>query len=200
MARRKDHTRNELEQLTLQAATRIVSKDGATALTARRLAADIGYVPGTIYNIFGSMDGVTLRLNAITLDEMLNILSDPAFERADRPLNDRLLAMADAYQAFIKSRRPFWLMLFSSQLPEERKELDWYREKIESLFGPLEKILGPEFNTPQQARLAARTLWASVHGIFMLQETGRIPVIADKTGARKMIKNLVENYLRGTGA
>lgn len=45
MARRSDHSKEELKNLITQTAREIVQKDGFTALTARNLAQTIGYTP-----------------------------------------------------------------------------------------------------------------------------------------------------------
>ena len=75
MARRNDHTREELKDLIIEESWRIIEKHGFEGLTARRIAKNIGYAPGTIYNMFISMDDLYLQLNAKTLDLLLATLS-----------------------------------------------------------------------------------------------------------------------------
>jgi len=70
MARRKDHTREELKALILQSAWQIVEEQGLPQLTARNIGKAIGYVPGTIYNVFPSMEILQLHLNGITLQRL----------------------------------------------------------------------------------------------------------------------------------
>ena len=45
MARRSDHTRDELRRMALDAARAIVEEDGLRGLSTRRLAKAIGYTP-----------------------------------------------------------------------------------------------------------------------------------------------------------
>ena len=45
MARRTDHTREELKDLIINAAWTIIETEGAPGLTARKLASAIGYAP-----------------------------------------------------------------------------------------------------------------------------------------------------------
>ncbi len=73
MARRKDHSREELKDLILQAAWKIVGAEGYEGLTARRVAAEIGYAPGTIYNLFASMDDLCQQLCGRTLDDLYGL-------------------------------------------------------------------------------------------------------------------------------
>ncbi len=77
MARRSDHTREELKVLIIEESWNIIKKHGFEGLTARRIAKNTGYAPGTIYNLFSSMDDLYLELNAKTLDLLLAVLSDP---------------------------------------------------------------------------------------------------------------------------
>lgn len=67
MARRSDHTRDELRTLILEAAWSIIGQENAEGLTARRVASEIGYAPGTVYNLFESMDDLILNINLRTL-------------------------------------------------------------------------------------------------------------------------------------
>ena len=41
-----------------------------SGIGAHRIARDVGYTAGTIYNVFGNLDGHIMRLRAETLDEM----------------------------------------------------------------------------------------------------------------------------------
>ena len=59
MARRSDHSRDELYELALVAARRIIEDGGYRALTARKVADHMGYSPGTLYNVFAGLDDVT---------------------------------------------------------------------------------------------------------------------------------------------
>jgi AcrR family transcriptional regulator len=61
MARRSDHSRDELYNLAMTAARDIVRREGMAALTARGLATAIGYSPGTLYNLFDSLDELALQ-------------------------------------------------------------------------------------------------------------------------------------------
>lgn len=197
MARRADHTRDELKQLIIDAAWEIIGKEGINELTARRIAKDIGYVPGTIYNVFTSMDDICLAINARTLDNLYAALNSRKCNDPKRTMIQNLKSMATLYADFSHDNYPYWLLLFTQKLPEERKMLDWYEEKISLLFQPLEQLLCPLFSGKEkECSLAARTLWASVHGICSLQETGRIH-IQGKSKTQDMAHCLIENFIAG---
>lgn len=206
MARRADHTREELKDLILLAASDIIGREGFSDLSARRIAQSIGYTPGTIYNVFASMDDIYLAINARTLDQLYEALSSPACNNAKKTPLENLKKMAKIYESFARQNRPYWLMLFSSSLPESRQQQEWYRGKIDQLFEPLEGLLTPLFDTisPQkkkrQLQIATRTLFSAVHGLFFLQETGRVPLINRADPDANMADYLIEVFVKGIAA
>lgn len=206
MARRADHTREELKELILAASSQIIASEGFTDLTARRIAQDIGYAPGTIYNVFGSMEDIYLALNAQTLDRLYDVLRSPACNDPSLPPLENLKRMARIYEAFAREHHNHWLMLFNSRLPDQRQEEEWYQSKIDRLFGPLENLLTPlispvknDDNT-RQIKIATRTLFSAVHGMCFLQETGRLPLISQSGPDVKMTDYLIEVFVSGIGS
>lgn len=199
MARRKDHTREELKNLILEMSWGIVGKEGPEGLTARRLADAIGYAPGTIYNVFPSMEALYLQINARTLDLLSGVLSSPACHDAKKTPVQNMKKMAQLYRAFAHDMRPYWLMLFSSALPEGRKLDPWYQEKIDRLFISLEVLLGPFFTARQERKkkMAARILWASAHGLCFLEETGKMPRLGGESMYEEMSGYLIDSFVKG---
>lgn len=199
MARRKDHTHEELETLILEASKDIIAKKGTSELTARKLATTIGYTPGTIYNVFGNMDNVLIRINADTMDRLRQALSNPNLYKSSHSLEKSLNALAEAYANYIALNRPFWLMLFEQNPPQSRQNSDWYLSKIEDLFKPLETLLTTYLTGAKKRNIAiiARTLWASVHGIYMLQETGHLHVLSEPESSKRMTKLLIKKFVVG---
>lgn len=199
MARRSDHTREELKEVILEASWKIIEKHGFSGLTARRIAKDIGYAPGTIYNIFGSMDDLYLSVNSMILDKLYDALSSPACQSEKKTPVQNMKEMAQLYRGFAKESRPHWLMLFTYVLPKNKQPPAWYQEKITLLFEPLEKLLEP-FYTEKQSRnqkMAARVLWASVHGVCFLEETGKIPLVSNQENPPDMIGYLIDKFIAG---
>ncbi|MBP7722459.1 MAG: TetR/AcrR family transcriptional regulator [Alphaproteobacteria bacterium] len=198
MARRSDHTREELKNRILEVSWKIVQKDGLAGLTARRIAKEIGYTPGTIYNIFNSMDDLYLTVNGLTLDRLHEILSSPECNNPKKSSIQNMKKMAELYREFSNKHRPHWLMLFTHALPEEKLAPEWYQEKISRLFEPLEKLLEPFYlkKSPHKRKMAARVLWASVHGLCFLEGTGKIPLISNQT-TTNMTDYLIDSFITG---
>jgi AcrR family transcriptional regulator len=200
MARRKDHSREELKGLILEAAWKIVGAEGLEGLTARRIAGAIGYAPGTIYNLFESMDDLCQQLCGRTLDDLHGVLaSRECSEPGQGPVRN-MKKMAALYMKFARERRPYWRMLFDHRMPEGSETEPWLQEKIDRLFGPLEELLRPFFSLRQdrKRKMAARVLWGSVHGLCFLQETGKIELVGGRTDtATAMADYLIDTFIAG---
>ena len=192
LARRNDHSREELKQITLESCLKIVEKQGIVGLTARRIATEIGYTPGTLYNIFGSMEGLYYEINAATMQK----LSEELFEATDKkkPPIEQIEEITDSYIGFALKNRQLWLMLFNT--PFEHEPPDWYAEKIENLFHPLEAVFAEIFKgrEKKKIKLAARTFWAAVHGIAYLEITQKGPMRKNRMISKEMAAELIERF------
>ncbi len=202
MARRSDHTREELEALILQCAWDIVGNEGTNALTARNIAKCAGYTPGTIYNVFKSMDEVILHLNARTLDLLYDALSDKVCNAPEKTALENMKCMARHYMNFAQNQNAYWRLLFA-QAPTDIQiagyEEQWYQEKLIKIFAPLEQLLSAYFddNAAKQRRKTARTLWSAIHGICWLEQTGKIAIIPDSAPPFEIAEYLLENFVAG---
>lgn len=196
MARRNDHSREEIHQMALDAAERIVVAEGYKGLSARKLAAAIDYTVGTLYLVFENLDDVVRQVNERTLDNLhawLQQRSDPA-----APPEEAVLALARAYIAYAETQAPRWNMLFEyiaaqgSALPQS------HLEKVGKVFGLVEAALAPLADRAGSSEVeqAARVLWASVHGICLLKISQRME-LAGGQDAEAMSRTLIENFLRG---
>ena len=199
MARRSDHSREELEALILETSWDIIGKEGFEALSARRIAKEIGYAPGTIYNLFESMDHLYLSVSGRVLDKLYTELTRPECNDENKTPIQNMKKMASIYMEFAQEYRPYWLMLFRVQMPEFRKSEEWYQVKVERLFTPLEQLLDPYFKYKSdiEQKTAVRVLWSSIHGLCFLQETGKITVLEENLRAEPLSDYLIETFLAG---
>lgn len=209
MARRKDHNREELNKMALDAAWDIIAADGSKALSARSIAQKIGYAPGTIYNLFSSMDELTLHINARTLEMLKAELTKdmPKDMHTTKFVPVAVMKkLAARYMTFARAYKPYWLMLFEFSKPQSEGEAPWYTEKISELFLPLEALLAPYYNDEKDCKKSARVLWGSVHGLCFLQETGKIENAAHnglndaKDPALELANMLIDTYMAGIAA
>lgn len=199
MARRSDHTREELRDLILSSASNIIEKEGFSALTARKIAADIGYTPGTLYNVFQSMDGLTLVLNGMTLEKLLPVLANSKEANKDKAPEEIMKAMARAYRDFATTNRERWVIMFKHELSDKEEIPEWFRDKTALLFQPLESVLKDHFtfSSDKERQITARSLWAAIHGIYFLHETGKLPLLDGDDVCESMTDALIDNCVKG---
>ena len=194
MARRNDHSREELTRLTLDTVKLFLDKHPLEELSLRKIAADIGYVPSTLINLFGSLGGLLLAANAETLDE-LHRLSTIAVKNEKNP-RMALLKLARITLAFARRHPQRWQMVFTRKATGQGETPDWYQMRINRLFALLTEQLSRlgSVKNLQKLHLASRVLWAGIHGICLQEVEDRLFTDNITTG-EQMLGSLLENYL-----
>lgn len=198
MARRSDHSRDELYDLALAAARTIVTEQGFAALTARRVAQAMGYTPGTLYNLFANRDDLVLHVNAGTLELLRAALAE--HHMTGDPATD-LEALLTIYEIFLAGHANLWRMLFQHHLPDGQPLPDGYRDRLNGLLGIIETALAPCFPPGREAerRDTARVLWAGLHGIRSLADDAKLDLLSDRP-AGDLSRLLVRRVLAGLKA
>ncbi len=195
MARRSDHSRSELFVMMVAAARSIIVEEGVAGLTARKVAASVGYSPGSIYNVFKNLDDLIVQVNGETLDQLtadfaqISMTGDP---QRDLP------AIIDHYLAFEAAHPNLWSALFDYDLKEGNRWPDWYLAKVDQLFAMAEAAVVPIYGPAptRESRIAIQALWAGLHGITSLARSGTLGKVADET-ARALAHHLTTTYLAG---
>lgn len=196
MARRSDHSREELREMTLKAAENIVVEQGYEGLSARKVATAIGYTVGTLYLVFENLDDLILHINARTLDRLHARMAESQAKSGDAV--DYLLQLGEIYIRFANDDPHRWAMVFEHRFSEDRVVPAWYQEKIARMFAMVEEGLAPlATNRPQlEVTQAARALWGGVHGICILALTDNLG-IAGVDSVQDLTQSLISNYLKG---
>jgi AcrR family transcriptional regulator len=196
MARRSDHSREEIQKMAIKAAIAILSREGVQGLSTRKVAGAIGYTVGTLYLVFKNLDELILYVNAAALNELHEIMAVELAEYQDP--QSQLLAMAQAYLGFARENFARWSLLFSHRLPEDVALPNWFRDKVNVLFRmaaiPLQQIR-PQLSETQYQQ-ATHVLWSSVHGVCELGLNDKL-AISGEIYADELMDALVKNFLRG---
>jgi AcrR family transcriptional regulator len=195
MGRRSEHTPDALRELIIEACEAIISESGLAGLSAREIAKRVGYSPGTIYNVFDSLDDLILQVEARVLDGLDARL---AALKNEGSTNDRILSLARAYLAFTTERPRLWNLLFEHHLPAAMQVPSWYQHKLDQLLDRVEVVVRPlvRDHDGSGAKRAARVLWAGVHGITSLATTDKLSSVTSED-AVALVDDLVLNYLAG---
>ena len=195
MGRRSEHTPDALRELIVEACEAIISEGGLAGLSAREIAKRVGYSPGTIYNVFDSLDDLILQVEARVLDGLDARLAALTNEGSH---DDRILSLARAYLAFTTERPRLWNLLFEHHLPSAMQVPSWYQHKLDQLLHRVEVVVRPlvRDHDPASAKRAARVLWAGVHGITSLATADKLSSVTPED-AGALVDDLVRNYLAG---
>jgi AcrR family transcriptional regulator len=189
MARRNDHSREELITMTLEQVKTFLTSHTYHELSLRKLATMIGYVPSTLVNVFGSYNLLLLHAVAQTLDE-LAMQAQQAVKDAQSP-HQALSHLAYCYHDFALANPNRWQLIFEHNMNGEPLP-EWQSDRIDNMTRMLEGLLATisPNRDEQEVLTASRVLWSGVHGITLLS-------VDDKFFARQPIdgKELIDNLL-----
>lgn len=196
MARRSDHSRDEIREMALSAVEELVSKKGYEGLSARKVAAAIGYTVGTLYLVFENLDDLVVQVNARTLDRLNLQMMEAVEEIGDD--RQRLMGLGQSYIRFAEEDPHLWEMVFKHRVPRNGQLPAWYQEKVSRMFAQVERCLKPiaGHKTPGEIAQAARALCGVVHGICILAVTGKLGGVGVES-VPDLAESLLSNYLDG---
>ncbi|WP_156953251.1 TetR/AcrR family transcriptional regulator [Afifella pfennigii] len=188
----------DLKAAMIEAAERIIAEEGVGAVTARRVASEVGVAVGTTYNVFDNLGGLIAAVNARTFADLAAAIS--GVKAQGRPTRAVLMDFADRYMAFVQANRRRWLAVFESEMPEGGAEAP-HQASIDRLFAGIEAAIAAHGTgiDAARARQSARGLWAAMHGLLILSATGRLRTIR-LDSVRPTIEHLVACHLAGLDA
>lgn len=195
MARRSAHSPEELRQRILEAAQGIIERDGLIGLSAREIARAIGYSPGTLYNIFENLDDLLLTLQTHMLANLVEELK--AVPEGATP-QQSIDALSRAYVDFALRNKLMWNLLFTHSMPTQMLAPAALVDNVNKVSELVEKPIGQMLSeaSKQDVELAAKALWAGVHGVTAIAVTEKGPTLNPAT-ALVFVQQLVSTYTRG---
>jgi AcrR family transcriptional regulator len=171
MGRRSDHTRAELHKLLVDEGQRQLGEVGLSRFSARDVAKRVGYSIGTLYNVFGSYDGLILAINARTLG-LWQADIETLLAAAGR---DRVAALVRGYFAFAHANPKTWIAIYEHHMADGGPAPDWYQAVVAEVMAMVfaEVAAALPGADPARVEALARSLLAIVHGhcVFSLYRT-----------------------------
>jgi AcrR family transcriptional regulator len=163
-----------LREIIISEGHRQMHEVGFARFSAREVAKRVGYSIGTLYNVFGSYDGLILAINGRTLELWRDYLD----AKLDGAVGDRLRCAIDAYFEFAIVHRHAWAALYDFRLPDDVEPPEDYQRKVTAIIDIVVRevaaALPPERTA--DAEPLARSLLATVHGhcFFTINGTFRM--------------------------
>jgi AcrR family transcriptional regulator len=196
MARRSDHSREQLAAMAVAAATKLAAREGLRGVSARGIAGEIGYTVGTLYNVFENLDDIIRHMNAGTMDALYDhVTAAPLDDDPERALR----ALAGRYLDFVGKNRRLWSAVIEFEPQDGAPAPDWFRHKAERLVGLGEEAIAGLFGPRQTAarRRSAYVLWSALYGVTALAQTTSLP---ESAAPDTLIDTLVTTYIAGLKA
>ncbi len=196
MARRSDHSREELKELALQSAEKLLNEKSASELSTRQIATKMGYTVGTLYQIFANLPDLLLHVNARTLGNLYQECLK--LDLSQKDAQDNILAYATLYLQFAHTHPGLWELIFDSNILNDKDLPDWYLSQANALFSLIEiqlKTLNPK-QSELEITKTSRVLWSSVHGICTLSINNNL-FANSACSSDELIQSLIRNFIKG---
>ncbi|MCK1711537.1 MULTISPECIES: WHG domain-containing protein [unclassified Bradyrhizobium] len=190
-----------LREALLQAAERVLEREGLAGLTLRAVAREAGVSHAAPTHHFGDLTGLVSELAAIGFRQF-NAAMVSACDAATTPL-ERTLARPKAYVAYAQAHPGMYGLMFRTE------RLDYSRpslhEASEASFAGLanaigamrqEQISGDALTLDQGAAIARA--WSMVHGFTTLLLDGRLKDILERLPKGTTAEQLLQAMLTST--
>jgi AcrR family transcriptional regulator len=193
MARRADHSKEQLAKLVVDTAEELIATEGIDNFSARSLSRAIGYTAGTLYHHFKDLDDIVTQVNTRTLVGLAQAFAGAEVLDGSRAT---LHAYADAFLDYIAVKRNLWNALFEFRRRAGQPVPAWYIEAIASLI----RIVAACFTQirpdlpPEDARRSGQLVFASIHSVVSLDSSGRLSLVMDQD-IRTVVHELVDMHI-----
>lgn len=191
MARRSDHTQDELKDLIINGSIKLITEIGPSAFGTRAIAKEIGYSFGTIYHIYGNLEALRYHVKGRILDNWYDELSSGMEDQ-----EDTAKFLVSAYISLSEQQRFLWAFVFAMPSDSKENAPKWYIEKVEKLFSLVIDAFEPITRDRKEAEIAARAMWPSIHGICVLAMSHKLEMVSNEP-SKKLAYDLLDIYMAG---
>jgi AcrR family transcriptional regulator len=188
--------RDRQRTVMLHAVEEIIASEGLAAAQARRIAQAANCSVGTLYNVFGDIDGLLLAANQRTLQDLGRVLMAASARSASADTLARLMALASAYLDYASANQRRWRAVFEHVLPDDKLAPPSYREDRRNLLALIETQLEQAISAPEARADAAHALFSAVHGIVLLSIDAKLGPF-EPARCERQIRFIVENVVKG---
>ncbi len=175
----QEDLRGNLRQGMLDAATRLLTEEGPSALTVRRVAEAVNCSTTLLYSLFGGKDGLA---NELYLEGFARLKAEfaAASAQAARKKSGNgglapLLLHARVYHDYARRNPSYYMVMFGDAIagfvpPVESRNQAW--ESLAVLIHTFEACMESGALPRSNPTAAARLLWAAMHGAVSLELKG----------------------------
>lgn len=174
----------------IETARQMIESDGLEALSLSKLANAFGVKAPSLYKHVASKNALLKAVNLLTIQELINTLSQQA-TLATQPI-EKLVNVALAYRIYAHNHPMAYALAFSTTLSESRPDEDLLVAMVLPLQAMMAEIAG-EAN----ALTALRGIFALIHGYVLLEINQQLRRGGDLAATYEQV---VRAYLHGWAA
>jgi AcrR family transcriptional regulator len=167
----REQARANVRQAILEAARVLVTAEGYSGLSMRRLAHSVGYTPKTLYLYFADKDDLLSELIEADMGRLVDHLERAARAQAD-PAR-RLDAVAVAYVAFGLDNPNAYEVIFMMRPHPLTREARTLQQHVQGrrFHDLLTRLLRESGRVPPRLDVSAaeQALWCALHGVVALR-------------------------------
>ncbi len=183
----------EIEQALVDAAVRMLDRDGPEGLSVRKLAAEAGVAPMGVYNHFDGKNGVIDAVFRRGFERLRAAFAEVA------PMDDPLEALRELCRRYRRlgiEHPTTYEVMFMRSVPgfePSEESATVAASSFDELVRAVERGMREDALAPGDAASVAQQIWAAGHGVVSLELAGICLVSDMGTTADE----LVETMLRG---
>ncbi|MEO1405991.1 MAG: TetR/AcrR family transcriptional regulator [Pseudomonadota bacterium] len=175
-----ERRRHRVRQTIIEAAERVFAEEGEDGLSIRRLADEIDYSPGAIYKYFSSKQELVDELKEGFFGKILERMKDVPDDRG--PFLEYAQSCVETYIRTALERPHHYAAAFSGSTESSGRVTDHPDfsntrlafERFHDVF--VQGVKKGVFRSDLDTYLAAKSIWASSHGLAQLM--GHLPDMA----------------------
>lgn len=185
----------DVEQALVDAAERVLVRDGPDAVTVRAVAQEAGVAPMGVYNRFGGKDGLVDALLVRGFDGLRAAIAphgevDPA---------ERLMKAGERYRQFALTHAAHYVAMFDDAIHQEHQSPELGPQAMaafEELVGHVRYGMVGGALMEADPYEVAQQIWSAVHGAVQLEIKGMLKT----PDAERTYRNLLRTLYRGLRA
>lgn len=171
MSRRARHPVEEMRQLFIDTTAGLVVESGLNGVSAREVSRRLGYVAGSLYNVFPDLDALLVAVQEQMLQRLSACLDDAGRTAS---ASERLTHLARTYLRFAAENPRLWNLLSEHALRPDRTPPPSFEQCLAQLIAAFESAAA---DSGYAGTHSGRAVWASTHGLATLMTSPKITMV-----------------------
>jgi len=198
MPKKKTYHHGDLKNALIKAGVEILSKDGVSGLSLRKVATKAGVSHAAPYSHFADKQALIAAISTEGFRQLYERINSVAKKNKTKP-SRQLSEVAWAYVQFAMDDRDRFKVMFSGVLEKEKEYPEFVAESQRN-FQLVRRII--EANqvagvlSSGSPDLVALSAWGIVHGFVMLLLDGQIPhTVLEQKSLRELVEFQLEQIM-----